>query len=140
MTPEEYKEIFRKVLPRIPIPKKNRISLEEMNHNFEDDPYAGHCANATAVGWLLFGAKYNLKPYKEKDKPGNESHYWLANPQKGKEHEKCDLTVFKDTNFNYNYRYGVSWISKLKNPNKLKDDAREIYDAVIAEINNTSSP
>lgn len=134
MTPEEYKEIFRRVLANIPISKKNRDSLERMNHDFKKDPYAGHCANATAVGWLLFGRQYNLKPYKEKDKPGNESHYWLANPNKGKEHEKCDLTVFRNTDFNYNNRRGVSWITKLTSPDKLKKPARQIYNAVITEI------
>ena len=140
MTPDEYKEIFKKVLPNIPIPKMNQKSLERMKHDFDKDPFAGHCANATAAGWVLFGAKFDLKPFKEKNKPGNESHYWLANPTKGKELEICDLSVFHDTKFDYTCRQGVGWITRLTIHDDLKCLAQQIYDAVIKEIKNPSAP
>ena len=137
-----YKNAFKEVLKDIAIPKKNLLILIEQGYNLENDPYNGHCAKATEAAYILFGIEIGYKPYKNKIK-GRASHYWLANSEKGKEKEVCDLIVFNDNlAFDYLDRKGVSWISKKKTRDELSHEGKKIYDAVVKYLKkkeNTSS-
>jgi len=131
ITCEECKEAFRAVLPLIPIPPRNRKMLLEAGCNLDDDPYNGHCAKATEAAYVLCRRKADLKPFKNLIK-GRGSHYWLANPEKGRELDFCDLIVFeRNYGFCYKQRRRAGWISKRKTREDLTKEGRRIYDAVI---------
>jgi hypothetical protein len=139
MTCEDYKDAFKAVLPSIPIPPKNRKLLIEAGLNPNDDPYNGHCARATEAAYVLFGRKLGLKPFKNKVS-GRASHYWLANPLKGKELEVCDPIVFgRNLDFDYKCRKGVGWISRKRTRKDLSREALRIYDAVVKHLGDEGS-
>jgi hypothetical protein len=89
-----------------------------MGHDPKTNPYYGHCAQATAVAWVLSKTIYRkgqfyYKPFHSLD----GEHYWLSREPKGqfRKSDRLDLTEHPtDGKFDFSKRRGASWVTRKK--------------------------
>ncbi len=136
MNLQAFKQAIRAALLEV---EKPRECMKLQEGVVTENPYWGYCAQATEAGYILgqvlYGSEFRFKPFKNHVK-GHASHYWLANSERGKENDICDLTDHRsDPAFNYSQRKLAHWINRkrsrddIKKPNVLK-----IYDIVLQKL------
>lgn len=137
MNIEVFKKAIREALLQVKKPRKCEKLLE--SRIATNNPFWGHCAQATEAGYvlgqILYGADFRFKAFKNKIS-GHESHYWLANPMQGQEQDVCDLTDHvSDLPFDYSNRKLSGWINAKRLRNDIKKaNVRKIYDLAFQKL------
>ena len=72
---------IREAMRRVPIPTENQAVIEKLGDRAGENPFNGHCYNATHSALILFGWKQHFVPVRN-FVPGRRGHYWLWHPRK----------------------------------------------------------
>ena len=140
MNIDVFKQAIREAILEVAKPRECEKLLKE-NRIATSNPFWGHCAQATEAGYVLgqvlYGADFRFKAFKN-NISGHESHYWLANPDVGRELDVCDLTDHEsDPAFDYSNRKLSAWINVKHSPDDIKKgNVRKIYDIAFHKLTN----
>jgi len=124
-----YRRLLRKAMMKVPISSENQTAIDQLGDMAVENPFNGHCYNATHAALILFGWKQHFVPVRNYV-PKRLGHYWLWHPTKN---IHFDATGFVRASSRLQKNHDFKLARHPKSSSRLNKEVRAILNIVRSQ-------